>query len=352
MRWLVGHPGPNFSVADVHNGWVEALRGLGEDVIVFNLDDRLKFYDAALAETGHFNDLGNPMLRKMLTHEQAIGHAALGLLDACYACWPDVVLLVSAFFTPPDMLKLIRYRGHKVVLLHTESPYQDTEQLVRAAYASLNLLNDPVNIGQYRDLGIPAEYMPHAYRPGLHRPGAARPELVCDLAFVGTGFNSRMAFFEQMDLDGLDVLLAGYWKELADDSPLRKYVGHDMEEYLDNDSGAEVYRAARAGINIYRREAEDEHAGEGWAMGPREIEMAACGLFFLRDPRGEGDEVLPMLPAFDGPGDASEKLRFFLAHDGLRWAAAREARAAIADRTFEANAKELLRLLDRQPVRM
>ena len=27
MRILVVHPGPNFSVADVHDGWVEALRG-------------------------------------------------------------------------------------------------------------------------------------------------------------------------------------------------------------------------------------------------------------------------------------------------------------------------------------
>ena len=352
MRWLIGHPGPNFSVADVHRGWTEALTALGEDVIVFNLDDRLKFFDAALAETGHFNDLGNPLIRKMLTREQAITQAALGILDACYACWPDVVLLISAFFTPPDMLRLIRTRGHKIVLLHTESPYQDTEQLIRAAHASLNLVNDPANISQYRDLGIPAEYMPHSYRPALHHPGPARPELQCDLAFVGTGFTSRVAFLEQMDLTGLDVLLAGYWKELAADSPLRGYVGHDMDECLDNDSAAEIYRAARAGLNIYRREAEDAHVGQGWALSPREVEMAACGLFYLRDPRGEGDEVLPMLPSFASPGDASEKLRWWLAHDGYRMEAARKARAAIEGRTFVNAARELLRLLDRQPVRM
>ena len=41
----------------------------------------------------------------------------------------------------------------KVVLLHTESPYQDDEQLERAAHADVNLLNDPVNIDAYRELG-------------------------------------------------------------------------------------------------------------------------------------------------------------------------------------------------------
>ena len=29
MRWLVIQPGPSFSVADVYDGWVEALQGLG-----------------------------------------------------------------------------------------------------------------------------------------------------------------------------------------------------------------------------------------------------------------------------------------------------------------------------------
>ena len=81
-------------------------------------------------------------------------------------------------------------------------------------------------------------------------------------------------------------------------------------------------------------------------MGPREIEMAATELFYLRDPRPEGNQVLPMLPTFDGPGDASEKLRWWLAHDAEREKMARQARAAVADRTFTSNARRLLQLLD------
>jgi len=41
MRFLIVHPGPGFSVADVYVGWRDALRGLGHTVIEFNLGDRL-----------------------------------------------------------------------------------------------------------------------------------------------------------------------------------------------------------------------------------------------------------------------------------------------------------------------
>jgi hypothetical protein len=82
-------------------------------------------------------------------------------------------------------------------------------------------------------------------------------------------------------------------------------------------------------------------------MGPREVEMAACGLFFLRDPRVESDAVLPMLPAVTTPEDASEQLRWWLARDSEREALAAMAREAVANRTFRNNAIGVLKLLDR-----
>ena len=46
---------------------------------------------------------------------------------------PDIVFFVSAFFQNMNTLSLLRKRGVKVVMLHTESPYQDDEQLARGA---------------------------------------------------------------------------------------------------------------------------------------------------------------------------------------------------------------------------
>jgi hypothetical protein len=325
------------------DGWVEALRTLGEEVYTFNLDRRLSFYDSALIAEDITTVDGRKAIHKALSHEQAVTLAAEGILSAAYRTWPDVILLVSAFFTPPDLLDMMRGRGHKVVLLHSESPYQDEEQLVRAAHADLNLLNDPVNIAAYRDLGVPAQYMPHAYRPKVHYPAAGAQKL-WDLAFVGTGFPSRMRFFSQMDMRGLEVKLAGPWLDLPQDSPLRDWTSPTQEACLDNAETAQVYRQARAGINFYRREGEDG-AAAGVAMGPREVEMAACGLFFLRDPRPEGDGLFPMLPAYTSPQEAGEQLRWWLAHDDSRGEAACKAREAVAGRTFENNARALLAML-------
>jgi spore maturation protein CgeB len=345
VRWLVVHPGPNFSVADVHNGWMEALRALGEHVIEYNLDRRISFYDAALIDLGETDAEGRPAVRKALTREQAVELAANGILSACYQTWPDVVLFVSAFFTPAWLLEVVKARGHKMVMLFTESPYQDGQQLEMAKFADICLLNDPVNIAQYEALG-PAAYMPHAYRPHIHYPAPAGAAKKWDLAFIGTGFPSRVRLFEQMDLSGLEVYLGGPWMDLPKGSRLRDWADPRPDGCVDNAETAEIYRQAKCGINLYRQEGEESHRGEGWACGPREIEMAACGLWFTRDGRGEGDELFGMLPRFSAPEEAAELIRWHAAHDSVREKQASMARAAVEDRTFGNNARKLLAMLN------
>ena len=170
MRWLIVQPGPNFSVHDVFEGWREALTELGEHVAAFDFSSRLTFYDSVAIETGRDDGHGHPEFRKALTHDEAIHMAATGLLAEAYKFLPDVILIVSGFFTPPPLLQILRARSHKIVLLHTEAPYEDPRQLDLSQYADVTLLNDPVTIGAYRDVCPAAEYVPHAYRPGLHFP--------------------------------------------------------------------------------------------------------------------------------------------------------------------------------------
>jgi hypothetical protein len=53
-----------------------------------------------------------------------------------------------------------------------------------------------------------------------------------------------------------------------------------------------------------------------------------------------------MLPTFTSPEEASDLLRWWLAHEDEREVVARKAREAVVDRTFTNNAAGLLRLLD------
>ncbi len=341
MRWLACHPGPNYSVADVHNGWVEALRAAGEKVIDFPLGNWLTFFGEALLQRSE-----NEFFRAM-TDVQAIDASADRLAAALWKTRPDVLLLTSGFFLPPPLLDTARRDGVKVVVICTEQPYELSRELDIAAHSDVALLTDPTTIDRFREV-CTAVHQPHCYRPTVHLPGPARPELAADFAFVGTGYDSRIRFLEAMDLDGLDVLLAGNWAQLAEDSPLRAFVAGGLEDCLDNDKTVEVYRSARVGINLYRRESETPELSAGWAVGPREIEMAAIGAFFLRDPRPEGDELLPSLPTFTSPGEAGEQLRWWLANPAARDTAAHKAREAVADRTFDHAAGNLLRLITKE----
>jgi spore maturation protein CgeB len=336
VRALVVRPGPHFSVADVCNGWVAGLRENGVEVVDFNFDDRMNFYGTAhLPKHGELTlAFDNP--------EHVARLAAEGILAACYKLWPDVVIIISGFYVPPEVYHLLRARGHKVVLLHTESPYEDDRQLLRAPHADLNILNDPTNLDRFAELG-PTIYMPHAYDPAIHRPGQYDSDAASDFCFVGTGYPSRVEFLERCDFDGIDVAIAGNWRNTRPDSPLRKYLAHDIDECCPNAETARLYASTKVSANLYRKEATE--SADGWAMGPREVELAAIGAFFLREPRGESDDMLHMLPTFTDPDDFSERLRWWLAHPAERETAAVQAQAAIADRTFKNHAARLLRLI-------
>jgi len=327
---MVVRPGPHFSVQDVSNGWTRALKDLGCHVGDFNLDERLDFYDKALGimmEDHKFIDI----VRLVSKQVEA----------ACYEFWPDIVLVVSGFFTPPEMLALMQSRGHKVVLLATESPYEDDNQLGLAPFCDLVLLNDPTNLHLYQEL-TEVDYSPHAYDPAIHYRREPEPEWKSDFCFVGTGYPSRVEFLEAVDWSGIDAAFGGNWQALKDDSPLTPFLVHEKELCIENENAVELYSACKASANIYRTEALRPELAKGWSMGPREVELAAVGTFYLTEERGENREVLPMVPVFDGPDDFGEQLRWWLAHDTERERVADEAQRAVADRTFTKHARGLL----------
>lgn len=341
MRGVVVSPGPHFSVMDVHRGVIAGLEANGVNTHQVNFDDHLDFYTAA-----HIPDSETGELRKAFPNLQDAARIATvsALEPILYQFWPHVVIVISGFFVDPQKYALIRNRGHKLILWCTESPYEDERQAWMAGNADLVVVNDPTNLDMFRAVNKNTHYVPHAYQPNIHRPDGNRMESDC--FFVGTGYPSRVEWLEKVDWTGVDFALAGNWSTLRDDSPLHDYVIHDVAHCLNNSDTVDWYRGTKASFNLYRREAMRLEDSEGWAVGPREIELAACETFFFRDPRGESDELFPMLPTLTTPGEFSEQLRWWLAHDNERRDAARLARAAIAERTFTNTVAEVLRLAD------
>jgi spore maturation protein CgeB len=339
---LIAHPGPHYSVADVYNGLLKGLRQNGVDARAFNLDDRIEFYTRAEIQ----KDDGEYVRAFKL--DDAIKMAAKTIEVMCYEWWPDIVIIVSGFYVPPEVWGVLARRPHHTVYYCTESPYEDDRQGRAARYADTVILNDPTNLNQYRDeINKNTHYFPHSYDPDIHFPGKPVPELASDFAFVGTGFPSRAEWLERVDWSGINARIGGNWSGLEEGSPLLPLLFKNQAHCMDNWETADVYRSTKASLNLYRKEhSEDAHA-EGWAMGPREVELAACETFFFRDGRPESDAMFPFLPHVVDPEEFGEQLRYWLPRDTERVELARKARAAIADWTFERTAARLLRIVER-----
>ena len=116
---------------------------------------------------------------------------------------------------------------------------------------------------------------------------------------------------------------------------------HERSECFPNDLTANLYRGSAISANLYRKEAHHEDLVDGWAMGPREVELAACGTFYVTEERGENREVLPMIPTVTTPAEMGDTIRWWLGHPEQRTEVVREARAAVADRTFASNVRLL-----------
>jgi hypothetical protein len=118
-----------------------------------------------------------------------------------YDFWPDVIVVISGFFIPPKLVSEASVqRGHKTVLVCTESPYEDDRQLLRAPHADVVIVNDPTNIERFREVNPNTHYFPHCYDPKIHYPTDTPRDV--DFSFVGTGYPSRIEFFEQVDWSG------------------------------------------------------------------------------------------------------------------------------------------------------
>ena len=329
MRAIVVGPLAAYSVADVAAGWVDGLREAGVDTAYFDLSLQLGYFLAAEVNG------------KRMTATQARQAVTYNLLAECYLLRPDVVVIVTG--NDVDWELAARIDAKKIVVL-TECPYEleGQAQACAAIDPDLILVNDPQGAEVYGQFA-PTFYLPHAYRPEVHTPGTWRRDLDC--LFVGTGFPNRIEWLTSADWTGVELHLAGMWKGLEDDHPLRRCV---LDVGVDGctDNATEtvpLYQRAVTTFNVYRTDSYGEHShADGWAISPREVEAVMCGVWLSRDPRPEGDDVLSMFPTFTSAEEMVDQLRWALAHPEERAAAIEAGQAALADRTFANNAARAL----------
>lgn len=328
-RALVVAPPHGWATADVARGWVSGLRANGVTVGTFELSSQLTWFNHATVEGEHLSD------------EKVRAAVGLNFLGTVYECDPHVVVIVHGADIDWNAVAAVRC---PVVLVLTECPYEQQGQAIaaRSMRPTLILVNDPLGADVFAEVA-PTFYVPHAYDPALHYPSDARPRWDC--CFVGTGFASRAGYLAAVDWTGIDLALGGMWRHAPES--LRPFILHDddVTACVDNHDTAAIYRSSATGLNLYRTDFYGDATADGWAIGPREVELAACGTWFARQSRGEGNDLFPMLPVFDSPAELGAQIRWALSHPVERHDAATRARESIADRTFAAHVAATLRRL-------
>ncbi len=341
MTILLLHPGASWSTADVESGLRYGLTKHGVQVVPYRLDQRIGFAQKWLHVMWRQKAKLDPSLEKPKTQD-VMYHAGVGALEMALRHRVDVVLVVSAMLLHPDVIVLMKRAGLRVVVLFTESPYDEEQELRIASLVDGCWTNERASLPKFAAVNPRAGYLAHAWHPERHFVALDESSDLPrhDVVFVGSGFSERITWFNSIDWTGIDLGLYGTWKGLGLKKQVKAAIRGDQ---VSNEMAAALYRRAKIGLNLYR-------VSKGWGKGaprivhaeslsPRAYELAACGVFHISEHRAEVREVFgDLVPTFSSPFDAAALIQLWLqdAEGRARIAAALPASVAEASWTHRA----------------
>lgn len=345
MKVMILHPGASWSTADVYDGLSYGLQHHGVQVVPYRLDQRIGYAQRWLHTMWRQKKKLDPTLEKPKTHD-VMYHAGVGALEMALRHRVDVVLVVSAMLLHPDVIVMMKRAGLRVVVLFTESPYDEEQEVRVAAMVDGCWTNERASVPKFLAVNPRAAYLPHAWHPDKHFVAARSiGELPShDVVFVGSGFSERITWFNSIDWTGIDLGLYGTWKGLG----LSKQVKASIRAaQVSNEMAASLYRRAKIGLNLYR-------TSKGWGRGapriahaeslsPRAYELAACGAFHLSESRAEVREVFgDLVPTFSTPTEAAALIRLWLTDATGRARVAAALPACVAEASWADRAKTVI----------
>jgi spore maturation protein CgeB len=336
-RVMVVAPGPLFSTFDVWEGAVAGMRACGALVHAHDYHHDLRLVGAieeAFVDDDHVS-IGSATLYA--------SHRAVAL---AMAFRPDLLLFISGTVFPPPTAAMLGQWCRTAVWL-TESPYQDTQELVvqnyyRSAYTNERRMVERIRAQRIADgHRYPDEvyYLPHAYDPDRHFPREAEDAYASDVLFIGSPFPERQALLRGVNWEGIHFVAHGVFGDPLQQDPQAPALSAPSGN-VSNAEAQRWYASAKININHHRvirwygREQTIE-AGEADSLNPRVYELAAGRCFQIcDDSRPELTELFgDSIPTYrhDDSADLERVIRYYLAHPDERARCAERAFARVRD---------------------
>lgn len=367
---VVGSP-HSASTRDVWIGCMKGLAAHGVGIQSYDMLPRGEFF-STLVDFVNEKKIPIPQL-KGIPGPMVLAYEAV--FAAAHWHEVDTVFFISPQYLPMEIPDLLRKDGFRVWAYMTEAPYEDPiDAPQKAAHFDWVFLNDLNSEGYWQAFNPHSAYIPHSYDPDKHFPWWAAPagKKRHDIrnghqhvVYVGSGFGRRQQYLEDVDWTGIDLRVYGHWpliKPLTDERERERYAPIAREgvspllpfvipKMVENSFTARLYRGAAIGINMHRLErwANNDKMmideGEAYSMGPRGVELAACGAFQVSDPRQEVIDVFgDSVPLHRNPADLERLIRKYLNDPAERDRLARQQHEAIKGRTFANHMRRVLEL--------
>jgi hypothetical protein len=282
----------------------------------------------------------------------ALGGAERLLIRMLRAFGPTVVLFVKCDDIRPGVYAKVRATtGAALAAFHPDDPFAVAGWLRRGPSHG-NAMGQMKSVDaffvwsrklalQASDAGAHAHLLWFAADPLVHHPVALSPRDLevfgADVTFVGNWDRERERWLSRIEGCRLAIWGDAYWSTACTDRRLRAawrgkpLVGEDM---------AKAVLATAVNLNVLRTQNKN-------ACNMRTFEIPACGGFLLHE-RSEG--LLEILEPgvecddFGTPEELCAKIRYWLRLPKRRQEAADRGHVAIQRHTYEARAREILRI--------
>lgn len=353
MKILVVSPVPTYATWDVFEGHVAGLRAAGAEVEDMNYSKVWNMF----ADFKEFMEVTGRAEFGSVNHVLLAGDR---IALAAIVLGVDLVHFIAPMYVTPTTLKVFKQHTKiKTSAYFTECPYDDAHALAFAELFDYCFVCDKTSEPVFAERNPHTKYIGHAYNPAKHHNDiSVAPR--ADVVFVGTNFPSRIKFLEQIDWTGIQLELHGIMR-LGSASVLDPHVKTNIA--IPNDQALHLYRGARIGLQLHRRDSFDPAASQkgkrygrglpgakpiedlvAYSIGPRSYELAACGVFQVCDEgRAELREVFgDTVPTYTTPTELRTLLNTYLDDPVRREELATAQHAAVQPYTFEARMRTLL----------
>ena len=342
MRVLAVASPHTASTRDVWKKLVIGLKVNGIDVEPFDLLPRVSIFEQ-LEEAFRRRKLALPedWTATTLAYEPILGAA---IFHDC-----EMVIVVSPQYFPTQINALLRKVGIKTCAYFTECPYEDEIHMpLVASTFDYGLVNDLYSVDLFKSFCEQIMYVPHSYIPAIHYPPEDEDAREDRTVFVGTGYQERVRFMNEVEWPRTLEVHGGYWKwprkmnkkiqtinttmgiskhpKLAETVIVKAkdWVRPPANAVVSPETCADLYRTSATSFSLHRTQkyygAEDGIAeGDAYSLGPRNWELAACRTFQVSDFRQELADVFgDTVPVYETERELSALLKRAFDEPGWR----------------------------------